>query len=134
MLIPTICFQGNCDEAITFYKEVVGAEVKTINYLRDAPKGFAMEGFTSPNHVIHSDVVIYNTTISMLDGGTKPITEGYFSLTLFLNTPGEVISVFNKLAASGKINTALAPQFWATLCGDVVDRFGVHWHLLCAKE
>jgi len=29
---PSIRFPGNCDEAITYYKEVLGAEVKAIVY------------------------------------------------------------------------------------------------------
>ena len=37
MLITTISFQGNCDEALTFYKEALGAEVKDVAYFRDAP-------------------------------------------------------------------------------------------------
>jgi len=130
MLVPTICFQGNCDEAITFYKEAVGAEVKTINYLRDAPKDFAMEGFSSPNHVLNSDVIIYGTQIAMLDGAKKRITGEYFTLTLFLDSDEEVTSVFNRLADGGRVIEDLAPQFWATLCGDVEDRFGVNWHVL----
>ena len=130
MLVPTICFQGNCDEAITFYKEAVGAEVKTINYLRDAPKDFAMEGFSSPNHVLNSDVIIYGTQIAMLDGAKKRITGEYFTLTLFLDSDEEVTSVFNRLADGGRVIEGLAPQFWATLCGDVEDRFGVNWHVL----
>jgi len=133
MLVPTICFQDNCDEAIAFYKEAVGAEVKNVNYLRDAPQDIAMEGFTSPNHVLNSEVVIYGTSIAMLDGADKPITGEYFTLTLFVDSAEEAASVFNKLADGGRIIEALAPQFWAALCGDVEDKFGVNWHI-CTKE
>lgn len=129
MLVPTICFQGNCDEAITFYKGAVGAEVKTVNYLRDAPQDFVMEGFTKPNHVLNSDVLIYGTQIAMLDGAKTQITGECFTLTLFVDSAEEATSVFNRLADGGKVIEALAPQFWATLCGDVQDRFGVTWHI-----
>jgi len=129
MLVPTICFQGNCDEAIAFYKNAVGAEVKVINYLRDAPQGFFMDGFTSPNHVLNSDVIIYGTQVAMLDGAKKQITGEYFTLTLFLDSAEEAATVFNNLADGGRIIEALAPQFWAALCGDVEDRFGINWHI-----
>ncbi|MCL2287446.1 MAG: hypothetical protein FWC32_13930 [Firmicutes bacterium] len=33
--LPSIGFPGNCHEAITFYKEALGAEVKTIVYNTD---------------------------------------------------------------------------------------------------
>jgi len=57
--------------------------------------------------------------ITMTDGGTAPIAGGYFSLMLSLDSVEEVTSVFHKLADGGQVVGALAPQFWATLCGDV---------------
>ena len=129
MLVPTICFQGNCDEAINFYKKAVGAEVKVINYLRDAPKGFIMDGFSEPNHVLNSDVMIHGTSIAMLDGAKARINGEYFTFTLFVECAEEAVTVFNNLAEGGRVVEALAPQFWAELCGDVEDRFGINWHI-----
>ena len=129
-LVPTISFQGNCDEAIAFYKETIGAEVKEIYYFLDAPPNSGMAESLLPNFVMHSEIMIYGTQITMTDGGTAPIKGEYFSLTLFLNSAEEVISVFNKLADGGRVVEALAPQFWATLCGDVEDRFGINWHII----
>ena len=133
MLVPTICFQGNCNEAISFYKKAVGAEVKVINYLRDAPQGFEMEGFSEPNHVLNSDIIIHGTQLAMLDGAKTQITGEYFALTLFVDSAEEATTIFNKLADGGRVINALAPQFWATLCGDVEDRFGVNWHIATNK-
>ncbi|MCL2593140.1 MAG: VOC family protein [Defluviitaleaceae bacterium] len=128
MLVPIISFQGNCDEAISFYKEAVNASVKTINYLSEAPEGFAIEG-ASPNFVMHSELMIYGTPITMTDGATSKITGEYFSLSIAFNSSEEATSVFNKLADGGQVIEALAPQFWSPLCGDVKDRFGIHWHI-----
>jgi len=129
MLITTISFQGNCDEALAFYKEALGAEVKDVAYFRDAPPDSGMDESLPPNFVMHSEVLIFGTKITMTDGGTAPIAGDYFSLMLSLDSAEEVISVFNRLADGGQIVGALAPQFWATLCGDVQDRFGIHWHI-----
>jgi len=130
MLVPTISFQGNCDEALAFYKEALGATVKEVVYFRDAPPDSGMDESLPPNFVMHSEVLIFGTQITMTDGGTEPITGDYFSLTLYFDSTEEVTAVFNKLADGGKVIEALAPQFWATLCGDVEDRFGIHWHIL----
>ena len=129
MLVTNISFQGNCDEAIAFYKEAVGAEVKGVYYFRDAPPDSGMDESLPPNFVMHSEVLIFGTQITMTDGGTAPIAGDYFSLMLSLDSAEEVTSVFNKLADGGKVIGALAPQFWATLCGDVQDPFGIHWHI-----
>jgi len=129
MLITTISFPGNCDEAIAFYKNAVGAEVKELHHAKDAPPNVGMEELP-PNFVMHSELLVFGSKITMTDGGKKPISDDNFSLTVFLNSAEEVISVFNKLADGGQIIDALAPQFWAALCGTVADRFGVCWHIL----
>ena len=134
MLNTTISFQGNCDEALTFYKEALGAEVKEVVYLRDLPPDTGMDASLPPNFVTHSEVLIFGTLITMTDGGTTPITGDYFTFTLTLDSVDEVTSAFNKLAEGGKVVEALAPQFWATLCGDVQDPFGIHWHILTYAE
>jgi len=129
MLVPTISFQSNCDEALTFYKEALGAEVKDVAYFRDAPEGSGMDPSLPPNFVMHSEVMIYGTKVTMIDGGTAPITGDYFSMMISLDSAEAVTDVFNKLAEGGQVMGALMPQFWAALCGDVQDRFGLHWHI-----
>jgi len=133
MLVTTISFQGNCDEAIAFYKEVLGAEVKDVAYLRDAPPDSGMDEALPPNFVMHSDVTIFGTRITMTDGGTAPIAGDYFSFMLAFDSAEKVTEVFHKLANGGEVITPLAPQFWAALCGDVRDCFGMHWHV-CTNE
>jgi PhnB protein len=133
MLVPTISFQNKCDEALTFYKEALGAEVKEVAYFRDAPPDSGMDESLPPNFVMHSEVLIFGTQITMTDGGTAPITGDYFSMMLSFDTAEEVTSVFNKLVDGGQVVNALTKQFWATLCGDVKDRFGINWHI-CTKS
>ena len=134
MLLPTISFQGTCDKAITFYKEVLDAEVKAIHYFRDAPSDSGMDASLPPDFVMHSEILMYGTPITMTDGATSQISGDFFSLALILDSAEEVSTVFNKLANGGKVVTPLAPQFWASLCGDVEDRFGINWHVCTYDE
>jgi len=129
MLNTAISFQGNCDEALTFYKETLGAKVKNVAYFRDAPPDSGMDESLPPNFVMHSEVSIFDAQIIMTDGGSSSIAGDYFSLMLSLDSAEEVTSTFNSLADGGQVIEALAPQFWAALCGDVQDRFGIHWHI-----
>ena len=129
MLTTTVSFRGNCDQALTFYKETLGAEIKEVYYSKDAPPNLGMDSSLPPNFVMHSEVFMFGTKIIMTDGGTAPISGDYFSLMLSFNSSEEVTSVFNKLADGGQTINELAPQFWANLCGDVQDKFGIHWHI-----
>ena len=129
MLLPTISFMGNCDEAISFYKGAIGAEVKEIAYFRDAPSDSGMDETLPPNFVMHSEIIVFGTVLCMTDGGHTPITGDYFGLSALLDSAEEVTSVFNKLADGGQVVEALSSQFWSSLCGTVTDRFGISWHI-----
>ena len=127
MLITTVSFPGNCSEAITFYKEALGAKVKEIAHFRDAPPDHGMDESLPPDFVMHSEVLIYGTLITMTDGAEKKPTGENFTFMLICETAEEATTVFNKLAEGGKVVTPLAPQFWASLWGEVEDKFGVNW-------
>ena len=127
MLLPTIHFAGNCNEAIEFYKQVVGAEVLQIFYAKDNP---ATQDQLPPNFVMHSEVKIYGATVALTDGCEEPPSAMNFTYTLMLDTAEEVTEVFNRLAEGGRVNEPLGQQFWADLSGMVTDRFGVNWNVL----
>ena len=93
MIIPTIHFNGNCDEAINFYKGALGAEVKEINYAKDAPLGSGMDELP-PNFVMHSEVYICGTNFSLTDGAEAPPTIGNFSYMIVYDTAEEVTAAF----------------------------------------
>jgi len=124
---PSIRFPGNCDEAITYYKEVLGAEVKAIVYNGSDPTDPNMDKSLPPNFVTYSEVLLFGTPIMMTDGAEKKMSCGNFSFTLSLDTEEEVTSVFNKLANGGEIVEALSTEFSGYLIGCVNDRFGISW-------
>ena len=129
MLMTTISYPGNCDEAITFYKEVLGAQVKDINYFRDAPPEFAQSADLPPNFVMHSEVLIKGAMFAMTDGANSSFEGDNYSLLLMIETDAELADIFNKLAAGGKVIEPVAKQFWASSYGMVADKFGVMWQL-----
>jgi len=129
MLIPCIHFQGNCDEAISFYKNALAAEVKKLNYAKDAPPDSGMDDFP-PNFVMYSELIICGTTLSLSDGGEAALPQGNFSFMVVYDTADEVRAIFNKLAIGGKVTEPLTEAFWSALYGEVVDRFGVTWQVM----
>ena len=131
MFLTTIHFPGNCDEVISFYKEVLGAEVKEIAYFKDAPKDSGMDSLLlPPNFVMHSLISIHGSLISMTDGvETKP-TGDNFTFFITEDTVGEVTALYNKLLEGGKEVEPLAPVFWASMYGIVEDRFGINWQVM----
>ena len=133
MLIPAISFPGNCDEAIAFYKEAIGAEAREIAYFKDAPPNSGMDESLPPNFVMHSEIAIFGTLVTMTDGAENRPTGDNYSFMISLNSAKEVTTVFNKLADGGQVTQPLASQWWASLCGEVSDRFGVTWYVMTSS-
>lgn len=129
MITPSIHFQGNCDEAIRFYKEALSAEAKEINYAEDAPPNSGLDNLP-PNFVMHSEVFIYGINFSLTDGAETPVPSGNFSFMITLDTEQEVKATFEKLTVGGKVVEPLSTVFWSVLYGSVIDRFGVEWQVM----
>ena len=131
MFLTTIRFPGNCDEVISFYKKVLGAEVKENAYFKDAPKNSGMEPLSlPPNFVMHSIISIHGSLVSMTDGvETKPTGEN-FSFFITVDTVDKVTALYTKLLEGGKEVEALAPVFWASMYGIVEDKYGVNWQVM----
>ena len=128
MLIPSIHFSGNCNEAIEFYTQTVGAKVCAIYYAKDAPADFGAG--LAPNFVMHSEVDFFGTKLSLTDGNEAPPASDSYTFMIMLKSAQEVTEVFHKLADGGTISEPLAPQFWADLYGSLTDRFGVNWSVM----
>ena len=131
MIIPTIHFPGNCNEAISFYKEVLGAEVKHIAYFKDAPENSGMEpGSLPPDFIMHSIINICGSQISMTDGAETKPTANNFTFFITEDTAEKVEMLYNKLLEGGKTIQPLGPVFWASMYGMVEDKFGVGWQVM----
>ena len=126
---PSISFPGNCDEAIRYYKEELGAEVKVVVYNGDDPADPNMDKSLPPNFVTYSEILLFGTPVMMSDGAEKKMSCENFWFTLSFDTAEEVISVFDKLVDGGEIVAALSTEFYGQLMGSVRDRFGISWNV-----
>ena len=132
MMTTVIHFAGNCNEAISFYKETLGAEIKSINYFKDAPENHGMEQLPA-DFVMHSEILILGQMIHMSDGAKGNFSGDNFSFMITKDTTDEVSKAFHQLSEGGKIIEELAPTFWASMYGMVVDRFGICWQVMTAE-
>ena len=133
MLMTAISFQGNCKEAIEFYRETLGAQVKSIGYFKEAPADFQAQMSLPPDFVTDSEIVIDGHSVMMTDGAESRPTAAYFSFCLIKDTAEEVRTVFDKLAEGGKVVEQLAPVFWSSLYGTVEDKFGITWMVMTSN-
>src|SRR5579859_5468429 len=119
-------FDGNCREAMTFYKECFGGEL-TFNTV----KGSALEGYMKPeegNKILHASLV-NDKLVLFASEMTKPTTVGD-AIFLWINTNGdeETRQIFSKLSRDGKVTAEMQVAYWGTQFAAVTDKFGLNWY------
>ncbi|HEX6170857.1 MAG TPA: VOC family protein [Chitinophagaceae bacterium] len=129
-LITYVTFAGNCEEALNFYKEVLGGEVLQISKMGEGP----ME---VPEHVkgkiMHARLKIGENVLYMSDtfDPASIIQGNNVSLSLQPETIAQTEDLFNKLSAGGTVKMPLEDTFWGARFGMFTDKFGIHWMINC---
>jgi PhnB protein len=126
-----LTFDGRCEEALDFYRDTLGAEVTGIVRMKDVPNAPAE---VAGDTIVHAKVRIGETTLLTMDDpchGAQPF--GGFSLSLITESDEETSRLFNALADGGTVRSPLAPAFFSSSFGTVVDRLGVQWQVLTAS-
>lgn len=131
---PYLNFNGNCREAMGFYKECLGGEL-TLMAVKDTPAGAACPAGTE-NQIMHSSLVNEGFTIMATDmTGPEGLLPGNnFSLTVNCSSEEELNQAFNALLAGGTIMEPLKQQFWGGIFGFGADRFGIRWMFNYQKD
>ena len=141
-LSPYLAFSGNCADAIAYYQQALGAELRYKITFGEMPpsamddEGGCPSGLKFPDSAIaHANVHIAGSDIMMSDG-TSPDAAGYSGFTLVLDTQDvkEGKRWFDNLAANGKVEMAWQETFWAHGFGRVIDRYGVPWMINVVKQ
>lgn len=129
---PHINFNGNAEEAFTFYKSVFGGEFRKIIRFKDIPS----PGFTiakeDANKIMHialpigkSNVLMGNDVPSFL--GTVNEEENRSKISISTESKEEADRIFNGLSAGGTIEMPMEDSFWGTYFGMFRDKYGIEW-------
>lgn len=122
-------FNGNTEEAFTFYKAAFGGEFVAVMRFGDTPGCEEMPA-TDKNKIMHIALPIGG---NMLMGTDVPETmeqvKNGTSMSISVNTDSEeqTRNLFAKLSEGGKIQMPLDDMFWGALYGMFTDKFGIQW-------
>ncbi len=126
---PYLNFNGNCEEAINFYKDALGGQILYIQRYGDSP----MAGMTGDNKVMHCTLKVGDTHIMASDNppdmAASPGTN--ISLAIGLNDVERARKMFDDLAKDGNVTMPLDKTFWAEAFGMLTDKFGINWMVNC---
>jgi PhnB protein len=129
---PYLFFNGRCDEAIEFYRKVLGAEVEMLMRFKDSPEP-PQPGCPAPpgDKVMHANLRIGSTNVMMSDGRCEGALkfEG-FALSISAGSEAEADRLFKGVSDGGQVMMPMAKTFFSPRFGMATDRFGVMWMIL----
>lgn len=124
-----LTFDGNCREAMNFYKECLGGELN-FQTIGDSPLAEKM-----PKKM--KDCILHATLSKgalVLQGSDMVSQSGLIkgnavSLSLDCTSEDEINTFYEKLSVDGEANHPIENTFWGGMLGDLTDKFGNHWLL-----
>lgn len=126
-LIPYLTFNGNCKEAMNYYKSIFGGEL-SLMVAGETPAASQMPP-KYHNQILHSSLKTDNFEIMATDMVPGAFTEGNtVHLTLICKNEDEMKTLFEKISAGGKVNQPISQMFFG-LMADVTDKYGKSWLL-----
>lgn len=135
-LSAMISFNGNCREAIAFYKKVFGVEPKhvmTYGEMPKGPEGPACPGGPLPKELLdriaYADFPVGGSSIMVSDAmpGMPFVAGNNITLTFGSKDKDEIRRLFGALKEGGTVFMDLQQTFWSELYGMLTDKFGVNW-------
>jgi PhnB protein len=132
-MMPYLSFQGNCEEALHFYSDILNGQIEIVSRY-DNPAMNAPEDFR--NKTLHARFSFGNSVLFASDVMPKkqdePLTSN-IAISLGLHDEVAAKNIFDGLSAGGNVHIPFKKQFWGDWHGNFRDRFGIRWMVNCSK-
>ena len=124
LLNPYLAFDGNAKEAMEFYKDVFGGELRINTFGEYGNPDPAMADKT-----MHAQLEGGGVTLMASDSPPEMgrTVGDNISLSLSGEDGDELRRYWDGLSAGGQVTMPLEQQVWGDEFGMLVDRFGVPW-------
>ncbi len=125
-LAPYLNFNGDCEEAMNFYKSVIGGELEISRF-----SDFNAEGLPEDyrDKVMHA--TLNNGVISFMASDGMPGRAVTFGDSVNMSIAGTdealLTKYFDGLSTDGTVTVPLEKQVWGDTFGMFTDKFGIHW-------
>jgi PhnB protein len=124
-LNPYISFNGDARQAMEFYNEVFGGELKTNTF---GEFGGAEEAHA--DKIMHAQLEAEDG-LTLMASDTPPGMEYNSGTNISISLSGDddakLRRYWEKLSDGGTVTMPLEKQMWGDVFGMCVDRFGVNW-------
>ena len=129
---PWINFNGNAEEAFTFYKSVFGGEFARIIRFKDLASAEFQVPDNEANRIMHialpigkHNVLIANDVPEFM--GRVNENENRSKISVSAESREEADKIFTGLSAGGDIEGTIGDSPWGTYAGMFRDKYGIEW-------
>jgi PhnB protein len=128
---PYINFNGNAEEAFTFYKSVFGGEFGKIIRFKDIASSEFPVGESEANKIMRISLPIGGNMLIANDVpesmGRVNENENRSKIAITAESKEEADKLFNGLSAGGTVEMPMAESPWGTYFAMFRDKFGIEW-------
>jgi PhnB protein len=131
LINPHINFNGNAEEAFTFYKSVFGGEFAKIIRFKDLAGPEFPVAEKEENKIMHialpigSNMLMANDVPEIM--GKTNENENRSKIVINAASKEEADKLFNGLSTGGQIEGAIGDSPWGTYFGCFRDKYGIEW-------
>lgn len=131
LINPHINFNGNAEEAFTFYKSVFGGEFARIIRFKELASPEFPVTKKEENKIMHIALPIGNNVLMANDVpdilGKVNERENRSKISISAKSKEEADRLFNGLSAGGEVEMPIADSPWGSYFGMFRDKYGIEW-------
>ena len=128
---PYIHFNGNAEEAFTFYKSVFGGEFAIIMRFKDISSPEFPVAENDANKIMHIALPIGKNVLMANDVpesmGRTNENENRSKISISAESKEEADKIFNGLSVGGQIEAPIGDSPWGSYFGMFRDKYGIEW-------
>ncbi len=128
---PHVNFNGNAEEAFTFYKSVFGGEFARIVRFKDMASPEFPVPDSEADKIMHIALPIGHTFLMANDVpeslGSTNENENRSKIVINAASKEEADQLFNGLSEGGQIEYPIGDSPWGTYFGMFRDKYGIEW-------
>ena len=131
LINPYINFNGNAEEAFTFYKSVFGGEFAIVMRFKDLSSPEFQVKDNEANKIMHialpigKNILMGNDVPEIL--GLTNENENRSKISISAESREEADKLFNGLSAGGQIEAPIGDSPWGSYFGMFRDKYGIEW-------
>src|SRR6185503_7273386 len=132
LINPHINFNGNAEEAFTFYKLVFGGEFAKVVRFKDLASPEYPVAETDKNKIMLITLPIGKNNMLMANDvpevmGKVNENENRSKISITTESKEEADKLFNGLSAGGQIEGQMGDGPWGSYAGMFRDKYGIEW-------